>query len=306
MTKDVWSWPAEPTTDAEFEAMMRSLDGHLARRGIPCMNRHMMAWLYVSKVAGVSPAMIPSFLRDASEPTPPLLAKANEWLTETYRNRPNPHFDSLCIALDLNGTVWKLDVPMGFGQQCLSFEPTWDPSTKAIGAHVSVLGHIRGFTPFAAARLTPEELTSIQQAVDVGFPAVMGLMQLDVTPLFSAARLDYTHSVDALASGIAWHKARWDTAQAAEKLMKGMLDAQNLPYTNRGAKGHHLKVIGDDFERGTGRRIPLELLEALDCEPFARYGQGDASREQAMAAHRALHRLLLFLTVTPSLSGEEV
>jgi len=82
--------------------------------------------------------------------------------------------------------------------------------------------------------------------------------------------------------------------------MKGLLEAQQKPYT-RDAKGHHLKVIGDDFFNGLGVRIPEELLACMDCRSSMRYGNGVATREQAMEAHHAFHRFVNFVAARPNL-----
>lgn len=298
MDKDDWTWPAAPGTDAEFEAMMRSLDGHLARLQKPCRNRFLMAWLYISRIPGVPKTAAFTALGAASHP---LVERAQRWLDETYRHRPNPFFGTLRVAVDLNATIWAMDVPLVFGGGVFYIDRNWDGNTRTRAAHQNAIGCIQGFTTFAAARLTEDDLGKLEEAVKVGFPAVMMLAQLGNSALLSMAQLDYAHSVDALVSGIAWHKARWETAQAAEKLMKGLLEAQGKPFTNRGSKGHHLQVIGDEFFDGLGVRIPKELLALLDCKTDIRYGDGVATRDEAMAAHHAFHRLLNFLEARPNL-----
>ena len=300
MDKDDWTWPAAPSTDAEFEAMMRSLDGHLARLQKPCRNRSLMAWLYISRIPGVPKTAAFTSLGGTALGSHPLVERAQRWLDEAYRHRPNPFFGTLRVAVDFNATIWAMDVPIVFGSGVFYIDRNWDGNTGTRAAYQNALGCICGLTTFAAARLTDDDLGKLEEAVKVGFPAVLMLAQLDDSPLLSMAQLDYAHSVDALVSGMAWHKARWETAQAAEKLMKGLLEAQGKTFT-KGKEGHHLKVIGDDFFNGLGVRIPEPLLAQLDCKSSIRYGDGVATREEAMGAHHAFHRLLNFLEARPNL-----
>lgn len=291
-----WTWPRLPETDAEFEAMVSNLDQHLAERGIVPNNRSFMASIQSANLVGAHTGMRPVPL--FGDATHPLLGRIKQWFDQVYGQRTSPHFEARCVAVNLRGTIWRIDIPVVFGSINVYADRKWgrdDPSVRS--PEINVVRCLRSFTPFYAARLTDAELGHICDTFLRGAAAIHAFDGLADHALFDAARLDYAHSVDALASGIGWDKARWDNAQTAEKVMKGLMSVAKVNFPT-GADGHKLKKVAKAFSDGLGVALPEDLIETIDCRPGARYGEENATREQAMASHLALLELL------PLLSGD--
>lgn len=288
-----WTWPREPTSDAEADAMLESLDRHLADRGLLPHQRPFMALLLVSNHLWQWTGYRPTpFFPQPSDP--PLMGLAQAWWAQAYGGRHDPHFDARSFALNVRGTIWRATLPVVFGQVVVVADRRWDltpPPGVTAGGTLNAVRAIRDFTPFLAARLTDGELAAIAGAFERAWPVIDALGSAPDHPLLRMAQLDYAHSVDALVSGVAWSKARWDTAQAAEKAMKGRLARAGFPFP-KGKDGHHLKQVARAFTEAFGVELPEAEIAAIDCRSGVRYGEESTTRDQAMAAHESLLALL--------------
>ncbi len=303
MGRDDWSWPAKPTTEAEFNSMMVSLDTHLARSGLLPFQRPLNAQRLVSMRLGLSGTTFgPLSAPMRTEPFNPTdtLMRVAEWLHANYGQRLNPHFESRSIALDLHGTLWRMRLPIVYGTIHWFFDPNLSNDEKALGTNSpatgNVLNLIEHFTPTYASRLSQPDIKGIAYTFTLGFEAIEALESLTGHQLFDLARLDYTHSVDALISGM-WSKAWWETAQTLEKLMKGLLSLERQPFP-KGRQGHDISTVGKAFGDFFGVNLPASRLRAIDCKADVRYGDAEATREDAFAAHDALLNLVPLLART--------
>lgn len=281
---DDWKWDAPPATDGEFEAMMASLDAHLARKGLLPHQRPFRAKARVASLLGISAPLAGSIFGIGATDSYSEIQRVGDWFRAMYGERLNPHFHARPFVMELRGTLWRMRLGIPFGSPTLFMD-------KDLSNHNSILSCIDGFSQAFADRLGEAELDALMTDVEIGFPAIEALDGFSGSELFDIARLDYEHGVDALVSGIAWSKARWDTAQTAEKVMKGMLEVAKQPYP-RGRDGHVIPTLGNLVSAHYKIVLPAELLEAIDCKPAVRYGEEEATREAAMAAHRALLQIL--------------
>lgn len=284
---DDWEWGIRPESDEEFEAMMASLDAHLARKGLLPHQRPFRAKARFALLLDISVPLAGSILGIGATESCPEIQRVGDWFKAMYGERLNPHFHARSFVMELRGTLWRMRLGMPFGSPTLFMD-------KDLTNRNSVLGCIDGFSQAFADRLKDAELDSLMTEIEIGFPAIEALDGFSGSDLFDLARLDYEHGVDALVSGIAWSKARWDTAQTAEKVLKGMLNVARQPYP-KGRDGHIIPSLGELVRDYYEIDIPTELLEAIDCKPAVRYGEEEATRESAMAAHRALLQMLPIL-----------
>lgn len=280
---DEWGWTASPDSPQVFEAMMASLDSYLASKGAHIHQRPMTAKMLVGRLLGISVA----FGVVESDST---IRDVGLWFDAMYARRLNPPFEARSFVLDLRGTLWRVRLGISFGSPVLFLD-------RDLSNDRSILRCLEGFTQPYADRLTQAELDEIMSAVGVGFPAIECLNGFSGHRLFDLALLDYEQSVGALESDIAWGKARWETAQAAEKIMKGMLVLKD-PSIDLKSLGHIIPRIGKKVNEVFGVTLPARLLAALDCHPDVRYGDEDSTREEAVAAHIALLQLLPLLFET--------
>jgi len=143
-----------------------------------------------------------------------------------------------------------------------------------------------------ANKLSDQELAFFFHAFAHGWQAIMTLDSLGGHALFSEVKADFRHSVDAIASRREYGKARWEAAQCAEKLLKGLLAREGHSYPKDAGKGHDHVHLGKLLQEKLGIRISEEILTALKTSPAVRYGEEASTLEQAMASHSALLALL--------------
>lgn len=290
-----WGWTKRPTSDAEFEAMMASLDAYLASEEVLPHQRSFVGKSLVAQALQIHAPLAGSIFGIGADEIDPTLGRVSEWFKAIYEKRFNPHFDARSFAVDLRGTLWRMSVGIAFGNPPVFLDPDWsNTGGQPMERSLNLIHGIEDFTPAAALRLTAQELDAIEAALRVGIPALNAMDDLGGHAMFDQARLDYAHSVDALISGIAWNKAWWETAQTVEKLMKGLLAKERQPYPT-GQKGHIIPHVGKVFGDYFGVELPVDLLQAIDCRPDVRYADIEATREDAFAAHRALLELVPLL-----------
>lgn len=291
-----WGWKDRPATETDFEAMMASLDTYLAKHDVQPHLRAFAGKSLVARMLNISDPLAGSIFGIGSDDMDPTVGRVSKWFEALYEKRSNRHFDSRSFVFDLRGTLWRMRVGIVFGSVQLFLDKEW---TQTGGFPIensrNLLHGIDDFTPAYAARLSQADFDAIGPAIDVGIPALEALDGFNQHTLFDLARLDFAHSVDALVSGIAWNKAWWETAQTAEKIMKGMLDMENQKYP-KGQDGHVIPKVGEAFGKYFGVSLPADLLHDIDCRPAVRYGDEEATRQSAFAAHVALIKLLPLLS----------
>ena len=295
-----WSWDIRPATVEEFDRMMVSLDGHLASLGLGPAQRPMNAALVVSSTLGLSGTPILGGKADRGAPFSPkdLLARVHDWYEESYGDKTKIDFSPGSIVVSLHGNLWEMKMPKVWGSFQLFIRPDLSSQGNTIATKGSppvsynILCSVQGMTQTYANRLTREEMASLAGRFINGYEAVVCLDDLKGHDLFEEARGDYRHSVDALLTGRELGKARWDTAQCAEKVLKGLLARDGHSYPTFGGKGHDIERLGELVKEKLGFELPAADLAAVHCSPAVRYGEQKNTTEEALSAHEALVRLL--------------
>lgn len=298
-----WSWDMRPATVEEYDKMMVSLDRHLASLGLGPAQRPLNAALVVSSTLGLSGTPILGGSGDRGEPFSPkdLLARVHDWYEETYGDKTKIDFSPGSIVVSLHGNLWEMKMPKVSG----SFQPFLNPDLRNDGNHIATTGSppvrhnilcsLQGMTVAYAKRLSKDDMLLIAGKFITGYEAVVCLGDLKGHDFFNEARGDYRHSVDALLTGHEFSKARWDSAQCAEKVLKGLLARDGHTYPTSGPKGHDIEHLGSLVKDKLGIDLPKADLALVYCAPAVRYGQEKSSVEQSLAAHEALVRLLHLL-----------
>lgn len=290
-----WKWKLCPANEAEFEAMMSSLDEHLARCGHQAFRRPMRAKHLVSVSMGVSATLFGPAWTRASRRTPfgptDLLFRVGEWYEHNYGARLCPPFRARSFVIDIRSTLWRVRLPIVFGTVAVYADRKLDNENR--GGALNILESIEGLTQTYANRLRDDEILRIAEASHIAYLAIETLNGLTQSVLFDQARMDYEHSVDALVSESSWSKARWETAQCAEKVLKGMLDTAGHEYPRTGGAGHDIPKLGKLASSKLGLALERDLLQKLHCEPKVRYGEQSVSPAEVFSAHAALLRMLV-------------
>ncbi|WP_313369447.1 hypothetical protein [Achromobacter animicus] len=295
-----WTWEIRPATDEEYERMMISLDRYLASEGLGPGQRPLNAMLAVSSALELSGTPVLWGLGDRGEPFSPrdLLARVHDWYGETYGEKAKFDFSPGSIVVSLHGNLWEMKMPKVWGSARMFISTDIRTEGNRFATNGSppiqhnILCLVQGMTQAYANRLTNEELHLLFDKFLVGAEAVAWLDDLRGHDLFDEARGDYRHSVDALLTGHELSKARWDTAQCAEKVMKGLLARDGHEYPTFGTRGHDIRHLGSLIKEKLGIELPGSELTVVHCSPAVRYGEEKSTVEWAIEAHNALIHLL--------------
>lgn len=292
---DAWTWPTRPTTAAEFEAMMSDLDRHLATHNLLPAQRSLNAARLASMALKLSGTPILSGDGDRGEPFSPrdLLARVIDWYNDAYGDRNKIDFSLGYVVFPLRNTYWRLQIPLAYGTVVPFADRNLAHTGRQLGtktepASHNVLTGLQDVTQAYVDRLTDAEIDRVMQAYDRGYVAMATLDELKGHDLFDQARGDYTHSVEALAAGLVLSKARWDTAQCAEKVFKGLLGRAGQPFPTNAAQGHDIVHLGDLVMKHFGIALPDGALRAIHCSPKVRYGEMNVDPNEAWTSHDAL------------------
>lgn len=299
---DTWTWPIRPTTDSEFDAMMTDLDHHLAAHNLLPARRSLNAARLVSMALGLSGTPFLGGDSDRGKPFSPrdLLARVFDWYSATYGDRNKIDFSLGYVVLPLRNTYWRLRIPLVYGTVIPFADRNLansgrEKGTESEPASHNVLTSLQDVTQTYADRLTDHEINRVVHAYNRGYFAMATLDELAGHDLFDQARGDFAHSVDALAAGHALSKARWDTAQCAEKVFKGLLGRAGLPYPTNAAQGHDIVHLGDLVTKHFKILLPESALRAIHCPPRVRYGEINVDPNEAWTSHDALLDVLVRL-----------
>lgn len=303
-----WTWPQRPTSAAEFDAMMASLDQHLAAHEIRPYQRGFRAAMLLSSVFRFQVPIVGT-TGPRGEPFGPsdLVARAFEWYEANYgeRNKVDPSPGSIVIAL--HGSYWRARMPCLFGTFSIGIDrdlSQWaDDGFPAKGGHqINALALVEDFPQAYASRLSDHDLERIFNEIYFGYHAVMALAGLHGDELFDQARGDYEHSIEAIISGRHLSKARWDNAQCAEKVLKGLLNSAGFrsSYSTQGRDGHDIVKLGQAANEKLGFDFSEGSLRAIYCPTSIRYGEMNVSHNEAYTSHRELLSMLLKIAMKTS------
>lgn len=303
-----WKWGQRPKTVAEFDVMMASLDAHLAHLELSPAQRPLNAALLVSNRLGLSgtPLFGSPLPRGPAFSASDLLARVHEWYEANYGDQIKLNFSPGSIVVAMHGNLWQLEMPRAWGSFQVFLSTDLKNSGRNMGtsskdpATMNLLLSVKGLTQSHASRMTAADLHTWAEAFQLGYGAVEFLDSLEGHHLYTEARGDYRHSVSALLSGRELGKARWESSQCAEKVMKGLLAQAGNSYPTGGKNGHSIVHLGVLLRSNMGIDLDPGDLDLIECSPAVRYGEEATTRDRALAAHYALLRMLASLSAASS------
>jgi len=302
MRKDPdWGWSKVPANMAEFEAMMQDLDHFLGSGGLaPAQRpihavRHLARWLKYTDPVLPFDRIVTTRVFDKGW----LVKNAWEWYERVYKEQVNIDFGPGPVILDIRQTLWRMRMPFTAGEVAFFLDRDLQNQGTAVGgpnrpATLNLLCLIDGLSADLAARLTVSECDHVVLTFNRGNPALVRLCKYGGDDLFEHAKSDYRASIEAMLAGM-WAKARWDTAQCAEKLLKGILKLAGKSYPTKGSGGHNIVFLGGLVAQQQGTSLDQGILSSVHCPPKVRYGDKAATRQDALAAHYSLLDVLMLL-----------
>jgi len=299
MDLDAWTWAPSPTNSAEFDAMMSSLDTHLAAAGLQPFQRGLNAERLVAIALELDGIPFPRRGESRHPAFGPsdLLGRVHEWYDANYGKRMHMDMSPGSVVFRLNSTLWRLRMPKIYGRVQVFLDQNLENKGRAVGtaeapATLNLLLSIDDMTAPLAARLRAQDFATIAAAFGRGYNGLCWLEDATGHDLFDQARQDYRASVSALMSGRAWNDARWDMAQCAEKTFKGLLGRAGHQFPTNARDGHDIVGLGALITKHFGTPLSHEELKTVHCPPKVRYSEVETSEAEALSAHDALLQLL--------------
>lgn len=301
-----FSWPAYPTSEAEFEAMMSAIDEALVSDGLhPWQRQFHVArklWEAFEWSGNVFPAKElaaqPGFTEDV------LIAKTHAWYEKVYGERLKSDMVYGYSPARLGNATWKVRFGVIYGSVQLFADRNLANRGISFGppsASHNILCAVEDLTQEFADRVSDDALNQHFQFHIRTHQALQWRQQLPCSELLDMARADY----DQATSDVLAHRngqARWAAEQAVEKTIKGLLRWSGTPFPTGGANGHNLKHLAGLLAQHHGITISAALLELASCSPKIRYGDEPSSDEQALIANHAVIEILDQLRVSPGTS----
>jgi hypothetical protein len=290
--------------------MMSDLDDHLAAKNVVPPHRDMHAVRLVSIALKLSGTPIFGGSPDRGAPFSPrdLLARVFEWYRDAYGERNKMDMSLGYVVVELRGTLWRLRIPLAYGTVVPFADRNLQEKGRQIGtgslpATHNVLTGLDEATQHYVNRLSDTEVGEVMQTYFSGYLAMAALDELRGHDLFKQAQGDYAHSVEALTATRALSKARWDTAQCAEKVFKGLLAQAGQSFPTNASLGHNIPHLGGLVSTQLGVTLSQTALAAVYCPPKVRYGEVDVDTAEALLAHRSLIQILGSLRAVASPLG---
>jgi hypothetical protein len=287
-----------PESGAAFEAMMREIDATLIQESIPIDARPIRALSAISSRYKISlpiskpgPNSSPELQRYGQ-----LSENINSWYQNVYGARLNIDMSPGRMVVPIEGDLYVLRLPRIFGQVQFEVSPRFLPRQGIVGrkpAICNVLQLIEHLTPARAATLSVDALGSIWKDFKLGFEALSALESSQDHELIHIACGDIQTAVSNLMDrGGRNGESKWASLQAAEKTLKAaiVLEGGQFKFTH-GLDGlcRQLSDLGIQFDS-------KPIVSAIQCPPGIRYGEVACTRDEALAAHRAVFQLVCALT----------
>jgi hypothetical protein len=308
MKRDDWTWASRPTNEIEYDAMMISLDQHLADCGLEPAQRGLNAVRLVSMRLGLSGTAVPHMGAQRTPAFGPtdLLGRVHDWYDVNYATRMNLDMSPGTVVFKMRGTLWRLRLPKVYGSVDMFLARALDNGGIQVGrgrpATHNLLTSVEDLTQALADKLSDDDLRSVSRAWQRGWGGLSWLDAVEGPSMFEQARNDYRHSVNALTPGKAFADTWYASAQCVEKCIKGLLARAGHSFPTSAKEGHNLPLLGKLLIDRMNARLASADLQVIDCPSKVRYGGVSVSSSQALAIHEAALRVLSGLAKTQSLT----
>lgn len=276
-----FSWPAYPSSDREFENLMRAIDEALAAEGVKPFQRPMHVgfkfWEAFKWSGNALPskslADTPGFQGDV------LMAKSYRWYEHTYGEKLKSDMAYGFAPARIGNAVWRVRAGVTFGTVRLFVDRNLTNrgdtivGGRGVGpATFNVLCAVEDLPQGLVDRLPESTLREHMEFHLLMHEALQWRSQLPDTDLLRMAHADYDESTSAVLAG-RFGQARWAAQQALEKTLKGLLAIGGTEFATKGPKGHSLEHAAKLLRDHHSIVVNEQVLQLAECSPAVRYGE---------------------------------
>lgn len=305
-----FSWPAYPSSEAEFEQLMAAVDKALAAKGLRPFQRPMHVGILFWEAFGWGGRMIPP---DELAELPGyqgdvLMAKAHRWYEETLGDRLKTFFELGYVPARLAQTIWRVRISGWYGSVNFFANRNLMDKGSSTGSQTSlpsinILTLVEDLPQGLVDRLSDDQIEAHFAYHMFAVENMQWLNNLPSTNLLSVAKDDYAGSThDLLAHR--YPQSRWAAQQCVEKTLKGFLELAGTPYPKSGRDGHDLSKLAKLLNEGHGVSISSHLIDLAHCATGVRYQDEPSTEDQAFYANVAA--LGIFNTLRESTEATQI
>ncbi len=299
-------WPSYPTSDGEFEELMKAIDHTLSLEGYAPPARPLLVGRKFFEAFGWGGSIFPS-RGLADEPGYSglvLMAKAQRWYEQYYGSQLKVSPGVGSIPVRLGNALWRLRTIRIYGHvELFASRDLSDDgvalATGSVNASHNVLRSIDDLPQGLADRLNDLELSQLLAFFVFAQDTLTWLHGIrGANKLFPIAQGDFEQCTeDVLARR--YPQACAAAQLAAEKVVKGILACGETKYPTGGKHGHDLLHLGGLLRKSHDIGISEELLKNASCPSGVRYANEQVSEERALKASHAVLVILGQLKVNP-------
>lgn len=291
--KFYWHKLPDLNNKIEFEKMMKALNAFLDSEKISIAMKPFWSSFCLASAFGGDWVLEPT--DTSTKPNDLLLRKVHDWFEVMYGNKLLADFSLCKLPIVIKKDLFSLKIPQYFKEPILLDKSEQEFQSNSI----YVLELIENLTDNYIDVLTKTDRKQILQLTKKSILGINWLYNLakDLpnTDFFNISFKDYKACCNNLLIHQNNHSA-WDSLQATEKLIKGLLVHGGFTYH----KSHNLIKLAQDLETKTQIKIDINLLNNLNFTHEVRYGEVLVSFEEALKANHS------FILVLNKLSKSKV
>jgi hypothetical protein len=279
----------EVSGEAEFQAIMETIDADMRRSQVPIHLRELGAIQALGKRLGVDHGILlsdlPAMPGEGSYQGHDLTKRVCDWINNRYGDRLKINFSPGTTVVPIRGDLYRVVLPLMMGKIIL----VCDPTKLNVKQPNNAFNYVEDLEPALALSLSTEECEAILNHIGDTLMQLAHIkgrfpptLKQGAKALIQEARNDLAGCADdMLRFPAAFGKSRYHSSQASEKFIKALLDQNGIKY----GKVHRL----NDLAQLAQSLISLSpaSLAAANCVAGVRYGEVPSTLTEAFEAHRA-------------------
>lgn len=280
-----------PTNEKEFIVMMEIVDSFLREEEIPIHARPIRGWFEISKTLKLGLSMFPRENRSAADGVytgDDLSIRIFSWFDERYGNKLAVRMGPGRGAIMVRGDLWEVHFPKVYGTVEFFISPSERSSNQGEDLKLrripqcNILDVITDFPIGLARSLSSNELRTIADSFIAAYQSMDSIFKIQNLPMVREILSDIDSAVNHLLSSPPHYGlSKWSSLQTVEKSFKTFLAVKGINFP----KHHKLHELSRLSKEHGLFAVKKSLIDKIQCSAGVRYGDEDASKEEAYQAH---------------------
>jgi hypothetical protein len=290
-------------TEIEFNNLMEEVDNVLKKENVPIHARTIRAMPIIGKRFKVNFLISPAHgITSRNVFTSYNMAThVDEWYQKKYGDRLKIRFGPGEVAILLKGDPWKIYLPEIYGQVRLVCDPDIEkyknvPKIGVGGARptLNIFNCVENITSAYAQTLSKEDMHYLMGFFNLSLSTLQRLRDIQGKTYLREALSDLNSAVSHIfCSPPHYGQSKWSSLQFIEKLFKCYLNSINMSVP----RTHDLLTVAKIAENQGLKNIDFKILAHIECSPGIRYGEINATLDDAIRAHESSIKIAHALSI---------